>query len=70
MSDLSENLKRICHPPKLEKALHKLRNFDSNSIGRWKKDKDSVNYVNWLLNNSEINKDIVFFMKKYGYDLS
>jgi hypothetical protein len=47
--------------------MHKLRNFDKDSIGRWKNNEEKQQYVEHLLSKSEYRDKILAFMKKYGY---
>jgi hypothetical protein len=47
--------------------MHKLRNFDKESIGKWKNNEESKKYLESLLSKSEYGKKITLFMENYEY---
>lgn len=47
--------------------MHKLRNFDISSIGRWQLDVQKKEYFDELLANDDYHSQLISFMKKYDY---
>lgn len=49
--------------------MHKLRDFDNNSIGKWEKDAEKKQYIhNLIKNNTRINSTIRKFCQDFGYN--
>ena len=64
---LEENLKRSKIPTALSKALHGVRNFDANSIGKWRTNPQHLEYFEGLL-NGRVGSELKAFMKRYKYN--
>lgn len=49
------------------KYMHKLRNFDANSIGTWRGDAHKTEHLHDLRNDREFSERLDQFMEKYNY---
>ncbi len=47
--------------------MHRLRNFDPSTIGRWRTDPRKTSYLDRVFSNDSISRDLHWFMKKFGY---
>ena len=68
-SRLKDNLEYLGGVGKMIPYLNKLRNFDKNSIGKWKNDEKKLLYIEDLLQKSDIKEDLKEFMNKYNYQI-
>lgn len=71
LSELADNMSTMGLEanPWMKQALHRLRNFDQRSVGSWKQDRQKRDYLRNLLDeNPDIHRDMIKFMKRYGYD--
>ena len=66
-SSLKDNVEKSFDNNKMIPYMHKLRNFDRDSIGKWKNSEENKKYVEYLLKKSEYRKKIMLFMEKYEY---
>ena len=66
-NNLKDNLEKLGSNNKMIPYMHKLRNFDRDSIGKWKSSEENKKYVEYLLKESEYRKKIMLFMERYGY---
>lgn len=53
---------------KMEPYTHKLRNFDAQSIGRWRLDEEKATYVQRLLQDAAYGQTITSLLGKYHYN--
>lgn len=65
-SDLADYILGLGIEPEMAKAMHRLRNFDRNSIGKWKRSESDRIHVVGLLRSSYA-EGLCQFMSKYGY---
>jgi hypothetical protein len=65
--NLKDNLEKSGLDHKMIPYMHKLRNFDRGSIGKWKNNEESKKYLDNLLKKSEHGKKITLFMENYKY---
>jgi hypothetical protein len=52
---------------KMEAYTHRLRNFDAQSVGRWKLDTGMTAYVRQLLHDATYGQAIMSLLRKYDY---
>ena len=64
---LKDNIENYGDNHNMITYMHKLRNFDKDSIGKWKNNKEQQKYIEYLLKESEYRKKIMLFMENYGY---
>ncbi len=64
---LKDNIESNSSLTKMIPYMHKLRNFDPESIGKWKDDKQKRQYIESLLSNHSLSTKINQFLKDYNY---
>lgn len=67
---LKHNLSIVQQECEMAEYMHKIRNFDANAIGKWKKDSVKVNYINDLLTKSKYKDKIREMMYKFNYQFN
>ncbi|MCP4353991.1 MAG: sulfotransferase [Desulfobacterales bacterium] len=67
LNRLKDNVEAIGGLEQMIPYMHKLRNFDPESVGRWKNKPDNVEYIESLLKDSFCKKHLAEFMTKYNY---
>lgn len=69
INKMATNLARLNIIPKMEDAMHTLRDFDSRSINRWKNDKNACLYIENLLADAKYGQLIQKYCKLHSYEL-
>jgi len=67
-SKLKENADKLSFGKNMIPYMHKLRNFDPGTIGKWKISKEKEEYIQRLLDDQNIGLKLREHMKKYSYD--
>ncbi len=67
---LKDNVEQLKLDGRMVKYMHKLRNFDPATIGRWQQDGEKKAYLDMLINRKDLRASLEKFASKYGYDLS
>ncbi len=66
-SRLKSNLQNIEVSDRLAVALHKVRDFDANSVGKWRHDPTCLEHWKEITSNTELMPAISDFMARHGY---
>lgn len=69
INKMATNLALLNINPKMEDAMHTLRDFDSRSINRWKNDKNACLYIENLLADVKYGQLIQRYCKLHSYEL-
>jgi hypothetical protein len=68
-SKLKENLQNIAIENNMIAYMHKLRNFDPSSIGKWRNDPEKMEYIGQLIEDKKYGLEIRRMAEKYGYHI-
>ena len=67
-SKLKDNSDKLSFGKNMISYMHKLRNFDPGTIGKWKSSEDKTGYIHDLLSDEKIGPELRKHLEKYNYD--